>query len=222
MSLKLVNINLSFSSQEDSTSQQLIYKLHLPSQLNSQADKYSQSTNNSQHSEHGLMRCPLAEKNPHINPVPIIRSNSNNRKIKFLKPVLSLLKIPKPLAPASQLGLFDFPVSGTVDNERAKTEEYTKDSLKPNRSSNYSSLSVYNRSTRSLYQTEIMPLAQNNINREVLRSIRRLMKEIKFVKKKYCKRNVISGGTKCSVADLSSEADLQLPTYFSSQLHREL
>ena len=221
MSIKLVNINLSFSSQEDSTSQQLAYKLNLPSQLSSQADTCSQSTNNSQLSESGFMKCSLPKKSPHDNLVPISRNSFHRKKIKFMRPVLSLLKIPKPLAPASQLGLFDFPDSETVDNQRAKADEHTEEPLKP---CNYSTLScsVNNRSTANIYQAQRAPLAQNKINQEVLRSIRRLMKEIKLVRKKYRMKNVVSGGAKCRVADVSSEVNLQLPAHLSSQLYREI
>ena len=207
MSIKLVNINLSFSSQEDSQ------EVHHPIQINSQT-----YTDNSQLSELRFLRRPLVEKSPLDNPVSISKSYSNHKKIRFLKPVLSLLKIPRPLAPASQLGLFDFPDSGTPDKQIVKTVE----SLKPNRSCNQSILSFYNRSTVSLYQTERTPLAQNKINKKVLKRIRQLMKEIKLVRKRYYKKNVKSGEANCNVTDLTSEVDLQLPAHLSSRFQREL
>ena len=122
MSIKPIHINLSFSSQ-DSTSQQL----HLPTQLNSYVQE---SVENKGVRESLVEGCDTELSNSGLKRFTCSKNRIylRRKKLKFIRPALSMLKIPKPLAQGSQLGLFDFPISMDTQGDIEKViSEDTQD-----------------------------------------------------------------------------------------------
>ncbi|KAI6657804.1 hypothetical protein LOD99_546 [Oopsacas minuta] len=211
MSIKLINVNLSFSSQDESSSREI----NLPSQLNSPLcvsrvdtdSRFLVKRTDQRNSGFGIMN-----KNGSHHP--------HRKKLKFLRPVLSMLKIPKPLAPASQLGFFDFPDSGVIDNKNGESiSENTRTPFTGSKVSN-----IFSECYQSFVglRQERTPLEQNRINREVVKTVCKLMKEIKLIRMEHNKCNRSKREIKCRRVDLSTDIDLQIPTRLSLQENREL
>lgn len=175
MSINPSHINLSFSSQDSS-----FPHLHLPTQL----DSYVQESvgdkgvgeiverSDTKLSRSGLKRSTCSKSRFYL----------RRKKLRFLRPTLSMLTIPKPLAQGSQLGLFDFPKSmATNDNiEEIITEDGQAVAITDR----------VDRSSYGLFHQKKTNQEVTRVNKEVVKVVRKLMNELKLIKKKYDKERI--------------------------------
>ena len=182
MSINPSHINLSFSSQDSS-----FPHLHLPTQLNSYVQESVGDKgigeiverSDTKLSRSGLKRSTCSKSRFYL----------RRKKLRFLRPTLSMLTIPKPLAQGSQLGLFDFPKSmATNDNiEEIITEDGQAVAI-TDRADRHTCNS--NRSSFGLFNQKKTNQEVTRVNKEVVKVVRKLMNELKLIKKKYDKERI--------------------------------
>ena len=224
MSLKLVNIDLSFSSTEES--EQPALRLCLPSQLEPVVD--STLTSHYKKNKFSVQAHTRLSDSGRLKPRreelrKMTACYPHCKRIKFVKLDLAKLSIPQPVAPVSQLGLFDFPQSGafkTKGDSVTSDERGTSNTIpilsKTVNSDSYPPNS--NRTSNALFQQERSPGKQKKYNQEVVRKIKRLMNEIKLVRKRNYKESRCRINNICKLGVLRSERDLKIPWYLQSEI----
>ena len=183
MSIEPIQINLSFSSQESTFPQ-----FHLPTQLNTYIQEsvenkgVRESFNEGSDTEipsSGLKRFTGSKNRIYL----------RRKKLKFIRPELSILKIPKSLAQGSQFCPFDFPKSVATDGN---IEEVISEDTQVVSTSNLVNRRTSNsyRNGLSLFHQEKTFREVSRANNEVVKIVRKLMKEIKLIKRKYDKERL--------------------------------